>query len=217
MPKPNKFGESKGLQPYTELAVMKLGKNSLGLSTKQIGELRAQVFQDMAAQIKSAFEVLGGSRIWSNQQVAVFKALLNKVLPDITANYHLIQNEDEDPRRLSRDQLERIAASALAKVPNNVDVIEGTKAADDIADSQVMKLVSIPGNVEIKEASVKEIIRYARNSRPAQTIRRRRYHARRVRAAYAKAHFGAASASRSEVQDGAGASDGRGDDGQGRA
>lgn len=216
MPKPNKFGEPKGLQPYTELAVMKLGKNSLGLSTKQIGELRAQVFQDMAAQIRNAFEVLGGSRIWSTQQVAVFKALLNKVLPDLTANYHMVQSEDDDPRRLSRDQLEKIAASALAKIPNTVDVIEGTKAVDDIADSQVMKLVSLPGNVDIKEASVKEIIRYARNSRPAQTIRRRRYHARRVRAAYAKAHFGDAASSRSADQSGAGAPCGHGDDGEGR-
>lgn len=63
----------------------------------------------VANSIPKAGQVLEGKIVWSPQQVAVFKTMLNKVVPDMTANYHLHEHRERKLSELSADELEAIA------------------------------------------------------------------------------------------------------------
>jgi hypothetical protein len=51
-----------------------------------------------------------GAREWSPTQAAVFKTMLSKVVPDVSATYSQVDMSVKDTRELTREDLERIAA-----------------------------------------------------------------------------------------------------------
>ena len=101
------------------------------LTPHQVANMRAGLYRKVEAQIGDAHEVVMGRKNWSPTQARVFSTMLNKVMPDLTANF--VQHEHvttDDPTKLSRADLERIVAEAegIAATPSEDDednTIEG--------------------------------------------------------------------------------------------
>tara|TARA_B100000212_G_scaffold151870_1_gene114325 strand:- start:4674 stop:5138 length:465 start_codon:yes stop_codon:yes gene_type:complete len=101
------------------------------LTPAQVGRLRADIMSKVSEQLLEAHEVVMGRHEegWNPTQARVFAALLNKVMPDLTAQF--VQHEhlmSESPEKLSRAQLEEIAMGVNNII--DVDVVE-----EEIADA----------------------------------------------------------------------------------
>lgn len=91
------------------------------LTPGQVARMRAGVFQRVRNQINEAHEVVMGNKEWSPTQARVFATMLNKVMPDLTAQF--VQHEHvqkTDMRELSREELERIA-SGVEEIADPID------------------------------------------------------------------------------------------------
>ena len=82
------------------------------LSPTQVSRLRYVLFDKVSQQVEEAHKVVMGTHPdgWNPTQARVFSAMLNKVMPDLSANFtqheHLVS---DNPEKLSRQQLEEIA------------------------------------------------------------------------------------------------------------
>jgi hypothetical protein len=102
------------------------------LTPGQVAKMRAGVFQRVRNQIDEAHQVVMGQKEWSPTQARVFATMLNKVMPDLTAQF--VQHEHvqkTDMREMSRDELERIAAG----VEEIADPIEAEELNDDVIEA----------------------------------------------------------------------------------
>lgn len=82
------------------------------LTPAQVGKLRADIMRKVNEQLDEAHNVVMGRHEdgWNPTQARIFTALLNKVMPDLTAQF--VQHEhlvSDAPEKLSRAQLEEIA------------------------------------------------------------------------------------------------------------
>tara|TARA_B110000046_G_scaffold5857_1_gene6225 strand:+ start:1067 stop:1432 length:366 start_codon:yes stop_codon:yes gene_type:complete len=103
------------------------------LTPAQVGTLRADIMRKVSEQLTEAHEVVMGRHDegWNPTQARVFAALLNKVMPDLTAQF--VQHEHlltETPDKLSRAQLEEIAMGM-----NNIMDAETVGEVSQDADS----------------------------------------------------------------------------------
>jgi hypothetical protein len=102
------------------------------LTPAQVGRLRADIMSKVSEQLTEAHEVVMGRHEegWNPTQARVFAALLNKVMPDLTAQF--VQHEHlttETPDKLSRAQLEEIAMG-MNNILDAEVVTEGEMDAD---------------------------------------------------------------------------------------
>jgi hypothetical protein len=106
-----------------EISKVDVSKSTKALNKAKIDGLRRSVFDTVAARLKDASEVLEGKQTWSNQQVRLFTAMLDKVLPDLQHKHNSFSDE-RDITKLSRAQLEEIARRAMpgTKEPKVIDV-----------------------------------------------------------------------------------------------
>jgi hypothetical protein len=89
-------------------ATTRLATQAEGLTPQQIQGLRYRISMMVEDHLEIAHQVLLGLRDWSPTQARLFLGLLNKVVPDISANFHehrVVSSAEE----LSREQLEAIA------------------------------------------------------------------------------------------------------------
>ena len=82
------------------------------LTPAQVGRLRADIYSKVSEQVSEAHKVVMGTHNdgWNPTQARVFATMLNKVVPDLTAQF--VQHEhniQEAPEKMSREQLEAIA------------------------------------------------------------------------------------------------------------
>lgn len=80
------------------------------MSPQQIAQVRSKIATLVRQQLPHAHEVVLGAREWSPTQANVFKTLLSKVVPDVSATYSQVDMNVKDTRELTREDLERIAA-----------------------------------------------------------------------------------------------------------
>lgn len=81
------------------------------LTPLQVANMRAGLYRRVSNQIGEAHKVVMGQQEWTPTQARVFATMLNKVMPDLTASF--VQHEHqitENPEKMSREQLEAIAA-----------------------------------------------------------------------------------------------------------
>lgn len=101
------------------------------LTPAQVGRLRADIMMKVSEQINEAHDVVMGRHEegWNPTQARVFTALLNKVMPDLTAQFvqheHLISDA---PEKLSRSQLEEIAMGMN-------DILDAEPVEEDQSDA----------------------------------------------------------------------------------
>lgn len=79
--------------------------------------LRGKIANIISHQIDIAERVLTGEIKWSATQVQVFKALMNKVVPDISAKFHQHEVNNRDVTAMSRADLERMAIEEAEDTP----------------------------------------------------------------------------------------------------
>ncbi len=99
--------------------------------------MRGRISNIVVSQLEVADRVLRGTAAWNANQVNVFKTLINKVLPDLSAAITKVTKVEEPPpppppddppppQALTREDLERLAAiqarSTLKETPPNADL-----------------------------------------------------------------------------------------------
>ena len=72
--------------------------------------MRSRIANLVAQQLPLAHEVVTGAREWTPTQANVFKTMLAKVVPDVSATYSQVDMRVKDTRELTREDLERIAS-----------------------------------------------------------------------------------------------------------
>tara|TARA_B100000768_G_scaffold50555_1_gene49367 strand:+ start:3247 stop:3573 length:327 start_codon:yes stop_codon:yes gene_type:complete len=80
------------------------------LTPLQVANMRAGLYRRVINQLDEAHDVVMGKQDWTPTQARVFATMLNKVVPDLTAQF--VQHEhniQEAPEKMSREQLEAIA------------------------------------------------------------------------------------------------------------
>lgn len=105
------------------------------LSPAQISALRQnylRIVQDISLDV---VDVLNGRKAWSTTQAHLFRTLLNKVLPDLSATYAEVHHVHTDIRTASRAELEAIAAGRDDE-PKSLD--EGSQKAGNPSDFNVI-------------------------------------------------------------------------------
>lgn len=99
-------------------------QNGNKLTPLQVANMRAGLYRKVERQIGEAHKVVMGDIQWNPTQARVFSTMLNKVMPDLTAQF--VQHEhtiEEAPEKLSREQLEAIAGTVNDII--DADVVEG--------------------------------------------------------------------------------------------
>lgn len=93
-----------------------LGANTvLSIPPEDIELLRRGVFNVVKQNVPRVREVLTGTRQWNPQQVKLYLALLNKVMPDLNQSYnehHVTKSLDE----MTADELKSLIASEVTKL-----------------------------------------------------------------------------------------------------
>lgn len=110
-PKGEKSGRNKAV-------VSTRGENMIGkvnLTPRQMGQIRLNISEKVVKHIENADKVLDGTVKWSPTQARVFVALLNKVVPDISATFHRHETAETDVNNLTIEELEAIAAGRRAE------------------------------------------------------------------------------------------------------
>ena len=79
------------------------------LTPAESGKIRAEIATYMRDQLNDAHQVVMGAKEWNPTQARVFGILLNKVVPDLNANFHQHEHTTKSLTDLSRDELEAIA------------------------------------------------------------------------------------------------------------
>lgn len=98
------------------------------LSPSDIARLRTQIAKNVEDYLPIVDEVIRGTRDFNPTQARIFTALLNKVVPDLSATFHKHETDTRDLNNMTLAELEQIAAgvaNARAEMLNPDDAIEG--------------------------------------------------------------------------------------------
>tara|TARA_B100002019_G_C21257427_1_gene594697 strand:+ start:1731 stop:2108 length:378 start_codon:yes stop_codon:yes gene_type:complete len=79
------------------------------LSPKQISKIRSDIVRTVSRLNNDVEDVMDGNKTWTNVQFNLYKTLLNKVCPDISASY--VETPKGGSQRLSgltREELEEM-------------------------------------------------------------------------------------------------------------
>lgn len=77
---------------------------------RESARLRTRIGDILADNLDEAAEAMRGQRHWTNAQVKLFSVFLNKVVPDLSASYSVVERRTVNASDLTREELERIAA-----------------------------------------------------------------------------------------------------------
>lgn len=95
------------------------------LTPLQVANMRAGLYRRVDQQLDHAHDVVMGKLDWTPTQARVFATMLNKVMPDLTAQFVQHEHNVQDvPEKMSREQLEAIAAGVS-------DIIEAEPVEDE--------------------------------------------------------------------------------------
>jgi len=84
------------------------------LTPHQISRLRSSIASEVRDLVPLAVSAVRGDVVWSNSQVSLFKALLGKVIPDLSQSHSTVDITTKSVVDLSRAELEEIVARADA-------------------------------------------------------------------------------------------------------
>ncbi|GAA4652519.1 hypothetical protein GCM10023116_48030 [Kistimonas scapharcae] len=77
-----------------------------GVDARDIARLRTRLYNIVTEQTERALEVMEGKRSWNQQQVNLYRALLNKCVPDLKHTLNEVRHNDAT--KLTREELEKI-------------------------------------------------------------------------------------------------------------
>lgn len=86
--------------------------NAISVLTPQYSaQLRGKIASLVHDHLLVAEKVLTGELSWTNSQVSLFKALLAKVVPDVSATFHQHELNSRVTSEMTREELEALAAA----------------------------------------------------------------------------------------------------------
>lgn len=91
------------------------------IPVESIDDLRRGVFNIVKQNIPRVREVLQGSRSWNNQQVRLYLALLNKVMPELSQSY-AEQRTTHSVDEMTPDQLRAIIENEAARIASDTAI-----------------------------------------------------------------------------------------------
>lgn len=103
------------------------------VTPESVANLRARIYNTVSTRLPDVDDVLTGRKVWSNQQTRLFTALLNKVTPDLSANFVKTEGTVRRVSELSRADLEKIVARELES-KTAARVIDATSDITDIIE-----------------------------------------------------------------------------------
>ena len=105
--------------------------NRASLSPTEIAKIRGEIARNIVDYLPLIDEVIRGTREFSPTQARVFTALLNKVVPDLSASIHKFEVDERSMDKMSLAELEAIASGVALTSQNAAppmdpdDLIEG--------------------------------------------------------------------------------------------
>ena len=96
-----------------------------------------------------AVSAVRGDVTWSNSQVSLFKALLGKVIPDLSQSHATVDVNTRSVVDLSRHELEEIVARADAIDASVVDGYSGDNANDGNTKEKSTKKTPAPEGARV--------------------------------------------------------------------
>ena len=81
------------------------------LTPQYTSMLRGKIASIVHDHLLVAEKVLTGEIAWTNAQISLFKTLMAKVVPDVSATYHQHELNSRTTTEMSREELEALAAS----------------------------------------------------------------------------------------------------------
>lgn len=126
-----------------------IGLNSLAsIPVEQIEDLRRGVFNVVKQNVPRVREVLAGTRKWDAQQVRLYLAMLNKVMPELSQSYnetHTKHSVDD----CTPEQLRAIIAQETARFADpRMTVIDSTPLNISDAPATVLSSPIMPPPTE---------------------------------------------------------------------
>ena len=109
------------------------------LSPAEVARIRTQIARNVESYLPLIDEVVRGTREFTPTQARVFTALLNKVVPDLSATFHKHEHETRDLSNLSMAELEAIAsgvASTKSEMLDADDILQGEVLSSRTADPE---------------------------------------------------------------------------------
>lgn len=106
------------------------------IPASEIENHRRSIFNIVKQNTGRVREVLVGTRQWNPQQLKLYLALLDKVMPDLVHN-HNTSDQHRNVEELTPDELREILAQELAKqdaLKNTLPPIEAIEAEEDFSD-----------------------------------------------------------------------------------
>lgn len=120
----------------------------MAIPPEDIEQLRRGVFNIVKSNLGRARDVVEGKRKWDNNQLKLYLALMNKVMPELSASYtetHTTHSMDD----LTTDELQRIVAAGMAEAakaaadPNHV-LIDATPIPELVEEPQPLPSPILP-------------------------------------------------------------------------
>jgi len=78
------------------------------VDARDIARLRTRLYNIVTEQTERALEVMEGKRSWNQQQVNLYRTMLNKCVPDLKHTLNEVRHNDAT--KLTREELEKIIA-----------------------------------------------------------------------------------------------------------
>lgn len=103
------------------------------VTPEAVANLRARIYNTVSTRLPEVDAVLTGRKTWSNQQVRLFTALLNKVTPDLSANFVKTEGTARKVGEVSRAELEAIVARSIEQ-RNARRVLDAAADITDVTD-----------------------------------------------------------------------------------
>lgn len=119
-------------------------------------QLRRALLNIVKQNSKNVIEVLKGSRVWSPQQVALYKAILSKVISDKTIKLGARDGDTRDIDELTDDELRIIAAGG--RVTKTTEFASASPSPNlDPPVSSLLQNPVLPPDIEAQERANSEI------------------------------------------------------------
>jgi len=80
------------------------------LTMRDVAKLRGYIRDEVQTILPLAVRAVEGEIKWTPQQVALFRTLMSKVVPDLSQSHTTVEHRHVDVNKLSRDELEAIAS-----------------------------------------------------------------------------------------------------------
>jgi len=80
------------------------------LTMRDVAKLRGYIRDEVQTILPLAIRATEGEIKWTPQQVALFRTLMAKVVPDLSQSHTTVEHRHVDVNKLSRDELEAIAS-----------------------------------------------------------------------------------------------------------